>query len=74
MLAIRTPLYVHHHHHPNVSFSNLGRVHSLYRQHGLLHEAAVFNGYGAYLRHLQRGGRDVRDNGQAGSEQPKPCA
>jgi fatty acid desaturase len=46
-------LHLHHHHHPNVSFSNLGRVHRLYRRHGLLDESAVFNGYGAYLRHLQ---------------------
>jgi fatty acid desaturase len=47
-------LHVYHHYFPGVSFTNLRRVHQLFRQHGLVDESAVFRGYGAYLQHLQR--------------------
>lgn len=46
-------LHVYHHYFPGVACNNLPRVHALFRKHGLVDEAAVFKGYGAYVRYLQ---------------------
>jgi fatty acid desaturase len=47
-------LHLYHHYFPAVACDNLPRVDALFRRHGLVDEAGVFRGYGAYLRHLQR--------------------
>lgn len=45
-------LHVYHHMHPGVSFSNLPKVHEIYRGEGLVDERAIFHGQGAYLKYL----------------------
>lgn len=44
--------HAYHHLHPGVSFSLLPRVHEIYRREGLVDDQAVFQGQGAYLKHL----------------------
>jgi fatty acid desaturase len=44
--------HAYHHMHPGVSFSNLPRVHAIYKQEGLVDETAIFHGQLAYLKHL----------------------
>lgn len=48
-------LHVYHHNHPGISFSQLPRVHEIYRREGKIREEAVFRGAGAYLRFLLGG-------------------
>lgn len=48
-------MHVYHHHHPGVSWSNLPKVHEIYRAEGLVDESAIFNGQGAYLAYLAKG-------------------
>jgi fatty acid desaturase len=43
---------VYHHMHPGVSFSNLPKVHAIYKSEGLVDESAIFHGQGAFLKHL----------------------
>ena len=45
-------MHVYHHMHPGVSFSNLPKVHKIYKEEGLVDERAVFHGQGAFLRHI----------------------
>jgi fatty acid desaturase len=47
-------MHAYHHLHPGVSFTQLPRLHEIYRREGLVDEAAVFAGQGAYLRQLVR--------------------
>jgi fatty acid desaturase len=49
---LNVTLHAYHHYFPNVAFGNLPRVHEIFRKHGLVNEAAVFRGHGAYLRYL----------------------
>jgi fatty acid desaturase len=51
-------MHVYHHMHPGVSFSNLPKVHKIYKAEGLVDDEAVFHGQGAFLRRLVR--RDQR--------------
>ena len=44
----------YHHFHPGVSFSNLPKVHEIYRAEGLVVEENVFDGYPAWFRYLTR--------------------
>lgn len=43
-------LHPYHHHHPRVSFSQLPKVHGIYRRAGLVRDADVYQGYAPYLR------------------------
>lgn len=45
-------LHAYHHWHPGVSFSELPRVHSIYRREGLVNEEAIFHGYWSYWQFL----------------------
>ncbi|MGZ8315806.1 MAG: fatty acid desaturase [Telluria sp.] len=45
-------LHAYHHMHPGVSFSNLPKVHEIYKREGLVDESAIFHGQGAYLKYL----------------------
>jgi fatty acid desaturase len=45
-------MHAYHHLHPGVSFSNLPRVHEIYRREGLVDEQAIFDGQGAFLKYL----------------------
>jgi len=45
-------LHAYHHEHPGVPFGNLPKVHEIYKREGLVNEAAVFHGQGAYLKFL----------------------
>ena len=45
-------MHAYHHYHPGVSFSNLPRVHEIYRREGLVDESAIFDGQGAFLRFI----------------------
>lgn len=47
-------LHAYHHLHPGISFSNLPRVHEIYRRAGLVDERAVFDGQAAFLKSLIR--------------------
>jgi fatty acid desaturase len=44
--------HAYHHMHPGVSFSNLPKVHAIYKREGLVDETAIFHGQWAYLKHL----------------------
>lgn len=46
--------HAYHHWHPNVSFSNLPKVHALYLKYDLIEEKNVFHGYGAFLKFMLR--------------------
>jgi fatty acid desaturase len=45
-------LHIYHHWFPRIPFSRLPEVHRIFRQEGLVDEASLFRGYGAYARHL----------------------
>lgn len=45
-------LHIYHHYFPGVAFSELPKVHQMFKEQGLVDDNAVFHGYGAYLRHL----------------------
>jgi fatty acid desaturase len=45
-------MHPYHHYFPGVAFSNLPKVHAIYEREGLLNEANLFLGYGAYWRYL----------------------
>lgn len=47
-------LHTYHHFFPGVAWCNLPRVHALFEREKLVDEAAVFYGYAAYLKYLQR--------------------
>jgi fatty acid desaturase len=47
-------LHPYHHLFPGVSYSNLPRVHEIFRGVGLIDDTRVFHGYGAYLKYLLR--------------------
>ncbi len=47
-------LHPYHHLFPGVSYSNLPRVHEIFRSAGLIDDTRVFHGYGAYLKYLLR--------------------
>jgi fatty acid desaturase len=51
-------LHSYHHLHTGVAFSNLPKVHEIYKREGLLDESAVFNGLGAYFRYVTTGAHD----------------
>lgn len=53
-------LHPYHHYFPSVSFSNLPKVHQIFVREGLVAKETVFNGYFSYLKHLLRGGVEVR--------------
>lgn len=44
--------HIYHHMHPGVSFSELPKVHAIYKNEGLVDESAIFKGQGAYLKYL----------------------
>ncbi|MEO8279421.1 MAG: fatty acid desaturase [Ideonella sp.] len=44
--------HVYHHMHPGVSFSNLPKVHEIYKAEGFVDESAIFHGQGSFLRYL----------------------
>lgn len=50
-------MHVYHHHHPGVSWSNLPKVHEIYKSEGLVDESAIFRGQGAYLSYLVKKAR-----------------
>ncbi|WP_216819967.1 fatty acid desaturase [Zoogloea sp. LCSB751] len=45
-------LHIYHHYFPGLAFSELPKVHQMFRDAGLVDDGAVFHGYGAYLKHL----------------------
>lgn len=45
-------LHIYHHYFPGIAFSELPKVHQMFSDAGLVDDAAVFHGYGAYLKHL----------------------
>ena len=45
-------MHAYHHYHPGVSFSNLPKVHEIYRREGLVNESAIFDGQGSFLKAL----------------------
>ena len=45
-------MHAYHHAHPGVSFSQLPRVHEIYKREGLVDESAIFDGQGAFLRYM----------------------
>jgi fatty acid desaturase len=45
-------MHVYHHMHPGVSFSNLPKVHEIYKSEGLVDDTAIFHGQGAFIRYL----------------------
>lgn len=45
-------LHVYHHEHAAVSFSNLPKVHEIYRREGLIDESQVFDGAISYLKFI----------------------
>ena len=47
-------MHAYHHFHPGVSFSNLPKVHAIYKREGMVDESALFDGQGAFLRYLVR--------------------
>lgn len=44
--------HLYHHYYSNVSWSNLPRLHEIFREDGLVNDNNIFNGYGAYFRAL----------------------
>ncbi len=47
-------LHAYHHFYPGISFSNLPKVHEIFRAEKLVDETQVFHGYWDYLRWLQK--------------------
>jgi fatty acid desaturase len=61
-------LHVYHHLYPVVPYSKLPRVHEIFRREGLLNEANVFRGYGAYLRFILGKARRAGTSAPAASQ------
>ena len=55
-------LHVYHHYFPGVPFSRLPEVHRLFCDAGFVNHAAVFRGYGAYLKYLRWGPAVLRSS------------
>ena len=51
-------LHLYHHYYSNVSWSNLPKLHEVFCEEGLVNEANIFNGYGAFFRALTNVGAD----------------
>jgi fatty acid desaturase len=45
-------LHTYHHFCPGIAFNNLPKAHAIFRREGLIDEANVFKGYGAYFKYL----------------------
>jgi fatty acid desaturase len=56
-------MHPYHHFFPGVAFSKLPTIHEIYCREGLVNQANVFAGYGAYLRYIT-GGRDAPSPGK----------
>ena len=50
-------MHVYHHMHPGVSFSQLPKIHQIYKDAGFVNEEAIFNGQGAFVRYLVKKGK-----------------
>jgi fatty acid desaturase len=50
-------MHAYHHAHPGVSFSQLPKVHEIYKREGLVDESAIFDGQGAYLKYMLKRSR-----------------
>jgi fatty acid desaturase len=47
-------MHPYHHYFPGIAYAKLPEVHAIYVREGLVDDAAVFRGYGAYLRFITR--------------------
>lgn len=45
-------LHAYHHFCPGIAFNNLPEAHAIFRHEGLIDEAKIFKGYGAYFKYL----------------------
>jgi fatty acid desaturase len=45
-------LHSYHHYFPGISFSNLPKVHQIFKREGLVNDSNVFHGYWSYLKFL----------------------
>lgn len=45
-------LHPYHHFYPGIPFDNLPKAHAIFQREGLIDEANVFKGYGAYFKYL----------------------